>query len=453
MSATEYPRRVDVQAFIDRHPVSRFQLRILVLCFLVAALDGLDTAVGGFIAPVLRDEWGLTAGQLNPLLGAVLLGLMLGAFAAGPLADRFGRKTVLLVSVLFFATLSVASAAASDVQTLTGLRFLIGLGLGGALPNAVTLTSEYCPVRRRALMVTLMFCGFTLGSALGGVLVAHLLPVIGWRGVLLLSGLLPLLFLPLLLLWLPESVGFLIARRNVPEQVRLILRRIAPLAEAGEVTFHLGVDQAKGSAVGQILQGTLRLGTLLLWGSFFTGFMIIYLITNWLPTLIKDTGLSLSEAALSSAMFQVGGTLGAVLLGAAMDRFDAWRVLAVAYLGGALLMLAISQWYQHFPLLVLCVTAMGFCISGSQVGANVLAAGFYPTTSRATGVAWCHGVGRIGSIAGTLAGGSLLEAGLGMSSIFLWMTLPAMLAAATVFFMGRRYRASSNLKGAQHAAV
>lgn len=453
MSATEHTLGVDVHAFIDRHSVSRFQLRILVLCFLVAALDGLDTAVGGFIAPVLRDEWGLTAGQLNPLLGAVLLGLMLGAFAAGPLADRFGRKIVLLVSVLFFATLSIASAAASDVQTLTGLRFLIGLGLGGALPNAVTLTSEYCPVRRRSLMVTLMFCGFTLGSALGGVLVAHLLPLIGWRGVLLLSGLLPLLFLPLLVLWLPESVRFLIARRNVPEHVRLILQRIAPLPQGGAVVFHLGVDQVKGSPVGQILRGTLRFGTLLLWGSFFTGFMIIYLVTNWLPTLIKDTGLSLPEAALSSAMFQVGGTLGAVLLGAAMDRFDAWRVLTVAYLGGALLMLAISQWYQHFPLLVLCVTAMGFCISGSQVGANALAAGFYPTTSRATGVAWCHGVGRIGSIAGTLAGGSLLEAGLGMGGIFLWMTLPALLAAATVFFMGRRYRAPANLKGAQHATL
>ncbi|WP_426132097.1 MFS transporter [Pseudomonas sp. DWP1b1] len=440
---------VDVQGFIDRHPVSHFQLRILVLCFLVAALDGLDTAVGGFIAPVLRDEWGLTAGQLNPLLGAVLLGLMCGAFVAGPLADRFGRKRVLLMSVLIFAGVSVVSSTANDVQTLTVLRFVIGLGLGGALPNAVTLTSEYCPARHRSLMVTLMFCGFTLGSALGGVLVAHWLPMIGWRGVLLVSGLLPLLCLPLLLMGLPESVRFLIARRNVPEQVSRILRRIASFPE--NVHFHLGTDQAKGSPVGQILRGRLRLGTWMLWGSFFSGFVIIYMMTNWLPTLIKDTGLSLSQAALGSAMFQVGGTLGAIMLGAAMDRLDAWRVLTLAYLGGALMMLAVSQWYQYFPVLVLCITAIGFCISGGQVGANALAAGFYPTTSRATGIAWCHGVGRVGSIGGTLAGGMLLETG--MSGIFIWLTLPALLAAVSVWVMGRHYRRVSNLGGARHAAL
>lgn len=443
--------RVDVQAFIDRHAVSRFQVRILVLCFLVAALDGLDTAVGGFIAPVLREEWGLTASQLNPLLGAVLLGLMIGAFAAGPLADRFGRKRVLLLSVLIFAGLSVVSATANDVQTLTALRFLIGLGLGGALPNAVTLTSEYCPARHRSLMVTLMFCGFTLGSALGGVLVAHWLPMIGWRGVLLVSGLLPLVCLPLLLMLLPESVRFLIARRNVAEHIARILRRIAPLPEG--VTFHLGADQAKGSPVGQILRGRMRIGTWLLWGSFFSGFIIIYMMTNWLPTLIKDTGLSLSQAALGSAMFQVGGTLGAIALGAAMDRLDAWRVLTVAYLSGALVMLAVSQWYQHFPVLVLCITAIGFCISGGQVGANALAAGFYPTTSRATGIAWCHGVGRVGSIAGTLAGGMLLDVGLGLSGVFLWLTLPALLAAASVLLMGRRYRSDASLGGVRDAAL
>lgn len=442
---------VDVQGFIDRHPVSRFQLRILVLCFLVAALDGLDTAVGGFIAPVLREEWSLTAAQLNPLLGAVLLGLMCGAFAAGPLADRFGRKRVLLVSVLIFAGVSVVSATANDVQALTVLRFVIGLGLGGALPNAVTLTSEYCPARHRSLMVTVMFCGFTLGSALGGVLVAHWLPMIGWRGVLLVSGLLPLSCLPLLLLLLPESVRFLIARRNEPEHMRRILRRIAPLPE--DATFHLGTDQAKGSPVGQILSGRLRLGTWMLWGSFFSGFVIIYMMTNWLPTLIKDSGWSLSQAALGSAMFQVGGTLGAVVLGAAMDRLDAWRVLTVAYVGGALMMLVVSQWYTYFPVLVLCITAIGFCISGGQVGANALAAGFYPTTSRATGIAWCHGVGRVGSIGGTLAGGMLLEVGLGLSGIFIWLTLPALLAAASALVMGRRYRSATRLGGVRNAAL
>ncbi|HBO7968045.1 TPA: aromatic acid/H+ symport family MFS transporter [Pseudomonas aeruginosa] len=450
MSSTHNKKSVDVQAFIDRHPMSGFQWRILILCFLVATLDGLDTAIGGFIAPVLREEWALTTAQLNPLLGAVLLGLMLGAFAAGPLADRFGRKMVLLVSVLFFSGWSLASATAGDVQTLTVLRFLTGLGLGGAMPNAITLVSEYCPVRRRSLMVTLMFCGFTLGSALSGVLVAHLLPLVGWRAVLMLGGLLPLLFLPMLMAWLPESVRFLIARRMVPDRVTDILRRIAPLPANVQLEVP---PQAKDSPVREILQGHLKYGTLLLWGTFFTGFMIIYLLTNWLPTLIRETGQAMSDAALAGAMFQVGGTLGAIILGATMDRIDAWKVLTTAYIGGTLTLLAISQFYQHFSVLLACVAAMGFCISGSQVGANALAANFYPTTSRATGVAWCHGVGRIGSIAGTLAGGTLLSAGIGLNGIFLWLMVPALLAATAVFLMGRRYRALPKIKGEYGAIV
>ncbi|MEN3568526.1 MFS transporter, partial [Pseudomonas aeruginosa] len=155
----------DVQAFIDAQAVSAFQLRVLSLCFLIVAMDGFDTAAIGFIAPALAHDWQLSPAQLSPILGAALAGLALGAFAAGPLADRFGRKSVLLLSVLFFGGWSLASAYAGSVETLALLRFLTGLGLGGAMPNAITLTSEYCPRRHRALMVTAMFCGFTLGSA------------------------------------------------------------------------------------------------------------------------------------------------------------------------------------------------------------------------------------------------------------------------------------------------
>jgi AAHS family 4-hydroxybenzoate transporter-like MFS transporter len=444
MSSTDKNNSVDVQDFIDNQPVAAYQWLILLLCFLVTALDGLDTAAVGFIAPALRDEWGLSPSQLNPVMGAALLGLMLGAFAAGPLADRVGRKTVLLFSVLFFGFWSLASAWAGNVESLAVLRFLTGLGLGGAMPNAITLTSEYCPARRRSLMITSMFCGFTLGSALGGIVAAHMVPLYGWRSVLALGGALPLLLLPLLVWLLPESVRFLVLRGATHARVERILRRIAPLPSTFNGRFELGESvSGKGRAqspVRLILRGELSLGTVLLWASFFMSLLIIYLMTNWLPMLIKDTGLNLSQAALMGAMFQVGGTLGAVMLGNAMDRFDAWRVLTFAYLCGAGFLWAIGQVYQHFYPLIACVAAMGFCISGSQVGANALASNFYPTASRATGVAWAHGVGRIGSIVGTLGGGVMLGLGLGFNEIFTLLMLPALLAAGAVFCMGWRYR-------------
>jgi AAHS family 4-hydroxybenzoate transporter-like MFS transporter len=266
--------------------------------------------------------------------------------------------------------------------------------------------------------------------------------------VLLLGGVLPLLSLPLLALLLPESAGFLVLRRSEQrEKVARILRRIAELPADWNGKFITIDAKAKGhSPVRLILRGQLSRGTMLLWTAFFMSLLIIYMMTNWLPILIKDTGLTLSQAALISAMFQIGGTVGAVCLGATMDRFDPWRVLTFAYVVGAGFLWFIGQFCQDFLFLIIGVAGMGFCISGTQVGANALASGFYPTASRATGVAWAHGVGRIGSITGTLGGGALLGMGLSFNDIFSWLMLPAFLAAGAMFFMGRHYRAEAVLR-------
>ena len=446
MSSTDKNNSVDVQDFIDSRPVSLFQWLILGLCFLVTAFDGLDTASVGFIAPALRDEWGLTPGQLNPVLGASLLGLMLGAFIAGPLADRFGRKSILLLSVLFFGVWSLAACASQDVFSLTAMRFLTGLGLGGAMPNAITLTSEYCPQRRRSLMVTTMFCGFTLGSALGGVVAAQMVPLFGWRSVLFIGGLLPLLCLPFLFVLLPESVRFLVRRAVPAPRISAILQRISAQPLASDLSYNIddgiGESNSHQSPIRQILGASHRMGTLLLWSSFFMSLLIIYMMTSWLPILIKDTGLQLSQAALISAMFQIGGTLGAIVLGGAMDRFNPFRVLVCAYIAGAFCLMLIGLFHAQYVLLVLGVFGMGFCISGSQVGANALAAGFYPTTMRATGVSWAHGVGRIGAVLGTLGGGWMLGMGMGFSGVFTLLMVPAVLASAAIFLMGLRYSRS-----------
>jgi AAHS family 4-hydroxybenzoate transporter-like MFS transporter len=435
MSSTDKNNTVDVQAFIDSQPVARLQWRILSLCFLVTAIDGLDTAAIGFIAPALREHWQIGAAELGPVLGAALIGLMLGAFMAGPLADRFGRKRVLLASVACFGVFSLAAAFAQDLHSLALLRLLTGLGLGGAMPNAITLTSEYCPQRRRSLMITGMFCGFTLGSALGGVVAAQLLPLSGWRSVLALGGVLPLALLPVLMLALPESVRFL-ARRNTGDALA-ILQRIGALP-AGCQGLRIDEVPEGHSPVRQILAAPLRRGTLALWLAFFMSLLIIYGMTNWLPLLVRDTGLSLSQAALISALFQIGGTLGALCLGAAMDRFDAHHVLVLALLGGAACLFAIGQCHGNYLMLGLSVAGMGFCISGSQVGANAMAAAFYPTSSRATGVSWAHGVGRIGSVCGTFGGALLMDAGLSFEALFGVLMLPAVLAAAAIFFKGVR---------------
>lgn len=429
---------LNVQQFLDQHPFSSLQKRVLALCFLIVAIDGFDTASIGFIAPAVRAEWQLSAMALAPLFGAGLVGLMAGALLFGPLADRYGRKPVLLGSVGFFGLACLLSSFAADLPTLLALRFLTGLGLGGAMPTTVTLTSEYCPQRRRAGLVTLMFCGFTIGSALGGLVAARLLDAVGWRGILVIGGVAPLVLAPLLAVALPESLRWLVLRGR---DGNAIATRIAGGAAVPSLT--VGDAKPPGSPVSQLFRADLLKGTLLLWATFFMSLLIIYLLSSWLPTLLNAAGHKLSQASYISSAFQIGGTAGAILLGRWMDRHRPHRVLAVAYLLAAACIAGIGIFMDSVPLLVVAVFGVGFGVSGSQVGANALSAAFYPTASRATGVSWANAIGRSGSVLGSMAGGALLSAHLSNQSIFMLLAIPSVLAALALLAMGRQHQAAA----------
>ena len=256
---------------------------------------------------------------------------MIGAFVFGPLADKFGRKTILMVSVGFFGVASLASAYSPSLEVLVLLRFLTGLGLGGAMPNSVTLTSEYCPEARRSVLVTTMFCGFTLGSALGGLAAAHIVAAFGWRSVLFLGGVMPLLLLPLLWLALPESVRYLVMKGKRSDDVTRALQRIAPKENLVSAKFVVADKKQEGFPVRHLFKEGLLRGTVFLWLTFFMSLLVVYLLSSWLPTLINTTGMSLKDASLVTAMFQVGGTVGAILLGQLMDKFNPRHVLALSY--------------------------------------------------------------------------------------------------------------------------
>ena len=427
---------VNVTELIDRNRVSPFQLAIVVLCFLIVAIDGFDTAAIGFIAPAIRAQWQLAPTQLAPIFGAGLAGLMAGALLFGPFGDRLGRKRLLLWCVLGFGLASVVSAWAGSPTELIVLRFLTGLGLGGAMPNAITLTSEYCPASRRSFLVTTMFCGFTVGSALGGFVAAALMERYGWRAVLLTGGVAPLLLLPILAWRLPESVRYLVALGKEPQQVARVLARIAPDEDLSLAAFTASHGKASGSPVGQLFRRDLLRGTLLMWLTFFMSLLVIYLLSSWLPTLLRANGVSLQTAALVTAMFQVGGTLGAIVLGWLMDRINPHYVLAVSYAAAGVFVAAIGSLAATPWLAAVAVFCAGFCISGSQVGANALSAAFYPTDCRATGVSWANGVGRMGSVAGSLAGGTMLAMGLTMPALFLLAGAPAIVAGVSMMALG-----------------
>jgi MFS transporter, AAHS family, 4-hydroxybenzoate transporter len=438
---------IDVVDFIDSQPVGGFQIRLLLTCAAVLFLDGFDTQAMGYVAPALAKEWGLSKAALGPVFGAGLFGLMIGALVFGPLADRVGRKKIIILSTFAFGIGALVTAAVQDVTTLLIIRFLTGLGLGGAMPNAIAMTSEFNPQRRRATMVMIMFCGFSVGAALGGMLAAGLIPHYGWRSVFIVGGVAPLIMVPILALKLPESVRFLALQDKAPARVAELLGRINPKAAfASDTRFVIQETHLAGIPVVHLFRERRTATTLLLWVVFFMSLLDLYFLSNWLPTVLNDLGASVSEAVVIGSMLQVGGVVGTFVLGSLIDRFS-FRALTLVYFGAVFAVGAIGQLSHSAVLVTIAIFAAGFCIVGGQIAANALAAAFYPTSMKATGVGWALGIGRIGSIVGPVVGGVLLEQKWSPAAVFMAAAAAALCAALAAFSLSRLVR-GDNGKGA-----
>ncbi len=417
---------IDIQAFINEHPFTRYQWMILALCFITVAMDGFDTAIIGFIASDLVQEWGVEKSALGPVMSAALVGLAVGTLTAGPLADRIGRKKVLIMQIVVFGGFSLLTAFATSLNQLTLLRFLTGLGLGAAMPNAATLMSEYAPERRRALLVNLMFVGFPMGSSLGG-LSAWMIPHYGWQSVLVLGGVMPLLLAVALIFLLPESVRYLVVKQHPAQRIAAILRRIAPLPKAVEFVLREAGQVKERSAIGVIFSPRYAVGTVMLCLTYFMGLLIFYLLTSWLPLLIRETGASMSQASIITALFPLGGGIGVLILGALMDKINPNKVVAVGWLLTGVFVCLVGFSTSSLALMGVMVFIAGSIMNSTQSIDAALAAGFYPTQGRTTGVAWMLGIGRFGGILGAFSGAFLMQAQLSFETIFTLLAIPAFL--------------------------
>ncbi|WP_244816564.1 MFS transporter [Caballeronia sp. Lep1P3] len=424
---------VNVQTFINEHPFSPFQWLIFGMCFVIVLLDGFDTAAIGFIAPSLVTEWQISRPALAPVLSAALFGLAAGALLSGPLSDRLGRRAMLLSSVILFGVACFASSYSGSITQLTTLRFVTGLGLGAAMPNAVTMMSEFCPDSRRATLINLMFCGFPLGAAFGGFLAAWMIPHFGWRSVLLLGGVAPLALGVLLLLTLPESVRYMVAKSKPVEKIRATLARISNDAHnAGSFFMTEAAPTVQGqSGMSVVLSRSFVVGSVMLWLAYFMGLVIFYASINWMPILLKESGLSPQRATLISALFPLGG-VGAVLLGVLMDKFNANRIIAACYALTAVSVYCIGQAAGNVGLLVLVVFVAGVLMNTAQSSMPALAAAFYPTQGRGTGVAWMLGIGRFGGIAGSFLVAELTRLHFTFSGIFAVIAVAGLVSAVAL---------------------
>ena len=440
-------------AVMNGKKTSGLQILTLFFCFLVVAADGFDVASVSYVAPLLKKAWGLTPAQLGPIFGAGLFGLTVGSFVFGPLADRIGRKRVIVLSMVLFGIGSLACGYADSATSLVVLRFLSGVGLGGAMPTAITLSSEFSSDRNRAWQVTLMFCGFTLGLAFGGAVAAVLIPHFGWPGVFLFGGIAPLCLAPVIWRWLPESLRFMAGKPRFDAEARKVMQRllgknnVAPdisLPERAAANVRPAAGSANVNAttgiVATLFSKYYRSGTLLLWLTFFCTLWVYYQVSSWLPTIITDAGIAVTQAATIGAMMPLGGTIGSLINAKLMDRFNPFVVLSMSYLVAAISIVCIGLAIHDAQWLYAAVFFTGLGLSGAQTGANVLVSSFYSTVARATGVSWALAVGRVGSIVGSMTGGIMLAAMPSAHTAFVVFAVPTVIAGVAMLVTGRLYR-------------
>jgi AAHS family 4-hydroxybenzoate transporter-like MFS transporter len=419
------------------------QVRVLALCFLVALFDGFDTQAIAYTGPAMLADFALAPTALAPVLTAGIIGMALGAMLLGSLADRFGRRPVVLGAVVLFSLATLATAWTRDLNQIIVLRFIAGLGMGGATPVMLALVSEYVPSRQRGIAVTGILLGLPAGAMLGGLLAAHALPLIGWEGIFIVGGLAPALLLVVMLFGLPESAQYLITRKGSAQAADSVARllRIGPDSAAA-----LAVDEpVQRSGVSALLAPALRRTTLTIWATYLFNWVAWFMLLSWLPTVLKQLGLSATQAPLATVTVNAAFILFAVPLSILLPRVCARRVL-LWLLGvgiGACLGLSYAgdQWQPVFVFIALA----GVGVGGQQLALNYLVVSAYPTALRATATGCAIGMGRVGAIMGSAMGGMVL-AQVGGAGFFLVLIVPLVFAAVAVLAV--REAASHGKSGA-----
>lgn len=429
----DIPARSPLASVIDNREIGARQYEVLGLCLLVAVLDGFDTQLMGFLVKPMADSLSIAPSSFGPVFAAALFGLMVGALALAPLADLIGRKRVLLLSVLIFGAFALLTALVERYDDLVWIRFMTGLGLGGAIPNLVALASEYMPRRSARIAVTLVFCGMPLGAVAAGLATQWLLGLWSWQVMFVVGGVLPLVTVGLIAIRLPESMEFLARSPQRRAERDRVLGALFPAVDP------TGTDRPQAlpahlrrMPVGQLFRQGLWRRTLLLWLPYAMNLLILYSIMSWIPTVLATVAAPLSAGVLAIVLFSLGGVLGSLLQGHVMNRYGAYPVLLVEFAAYLILVVLMSVLPVELDRFLPMMLVLGILVQGAQAGLNAVAVEIYSPAIRSTGVGWALGVGRIGSILGPIAGGLMLSHGWSLPQIFLAALVPGALALGAV---------------------
>lgn len=379
-----------------------------ILILLALVVEGFDLQAANMAAPAIVRSFGITRAEIGPLLSASLFGVLIGAMTIAPLGDRFGRRAIIIGSCVAYGLLSLIAAVATSITELVVLRFLIGIGIGAVLPNALALAGELAPPRLLASATGMIGIGITLGGTIAGAAAAILMPTHGWQGVFFAGGVLPLLIAVLLWFGLPES----------------------PALDRGKA-------RPRGGNVTMLLTPAHRAITLAIWGAFALVLMIAYLLTGWIPLVINAQGYSESEAAWIATVGHGGGMIGGVIASLMLARWQ-WPVVAVFATAAAFMMALLASGDWGAAMLSTLLLFQGVFTVGTQNALNGSAGATYPAHMRALGLGWALGIGRVGSVVGPLAGSAALMLGLHTPRLFFLLPIvPLLIAAVLALYLTR----------------
>jgi MFS transporter, AAHS family, 4-hydroxybenzoate transporter len=416
---------------------------VTLLAFLVVLFDGYDLTVLGYAAPSLIKSWGITnVAAFAPAFSASLFGVLLGSPIYGYVGDKFGRKIAIMLSALNVGILTLAAVWATSLDQLVVLRFLAGIGIGGMLPNLFALNAEFAAKRNRTTAIILVNCGVAGGAGIPGLVSAALVPSHGWEILFYVGGIIPIVMAGVTWLWLPESIRFLALKAGRQAELRRLLTHLAPgLAIAPHAKFVLGDEKNyQKLSVRQLFADGLWLMTPLLWFLYAVDLMSQYFLNSWMPTLLANAQVSVSRAAIVTVMMQIGGVIGGLAIMRPVDRFGMAPITLLFAIGIPSVAL-IGFLGDYADLLTGVAFFLGASAVGGNLGLNAIAASFYPTSLRSSGVGWALGIGRFGAVLGPLVGGLLISLHLSMQHLFLVATIPFILGTIVSLLLQRMYAA------------
>ena len=428
---------VEVGRLIDESPLSSFQMRILGICFLLSMIEGFDTQAIAFVGPALAKQWALTPPMFGPIFSIGLFGAVVGGMAVGMIQDIIGRRPTLMMAIFAFSALTFITSLAGSYEQLLIIRLLTGIGLGAAVPIIFSYAAEYSPARVRITMVALIVAGFPVGAVLGGIIASAIIGQYGWHAIFWIGGIVPLILIPTVWMFMPETIRFLAIRPENRDKIIAIFKRINPGVDlTPDTTFLLDEVKVTGARFPALFMKKLLPGTILLPIALFSSLLLTYCLINWLPILLTQFGFSVEQALYGPVFYNLSSIVGSLCLTRLIDRIGKpLLVLGVAYIIGCIGVASIGLVGRSFPAVMGMIFVAGLFVVGPQLSLMAFITNFYPTAIRGTGIGWGQGMGRVGSLTGPLLGGYLLSLHVDTPILLQIVSVSALASSAALFIL------------------